>query len=210
VSDTVHVDRALVRRILKGDAATFRGVFDSFFPRLYRFALARLDHDADAAGEVVQQTFCKAIERLHTYRGEAALYTWFCQICRNAIIDYQRAKGRAARTVSLLEDQPDVRAILETLAAPAIDRPESQAWRQDVCRLVQATVDALPDHYGEVLEWKYIDGLSVEDIAAQLNIGVKAAESLLARARNAFKQAITALAPSADMLTSSDHDYGRA
>ena len=79
-----------------------------------------------------------------------------------------------------------------------------------MCRLVQATVDALPDHYGEVLEWKYIDGLSVEDIAVQLNIGVKAAESLLTRARNAFKQAITALAPSADMLTSSDHDYGRA
>lgn len=210
MSETVHVDRALVRRILQGDAEAFRGVFDSFFPRLYRFALARLDNDADAAGEVVQQTFCKAIERLHTYRGEAALYTWFCQVCRNTIIDYRRARGRAARTVPLLEDQPDVRAILETLAAPASERPEAQAWRQDVCRLVQATVDALPDHYGEVLEWKYIDGLSVEDIAAQLNIGVKAAESLLARARNAFKRAITALAPSADVLLPSDHDYGRA
>jgi RNA polymerase sigma-70 factor, ECF subfamily len=210
VSETVHVDRALVRRILRGDAEAFRGVFNSFFPRLYRFSLARLDNDSDAAGEVVQQTFCKAIERLHTYRGEAALYTWFCQVCRNTIIDYRRAQGRAARTVSLLEDQPDVRAILETLAAPAMDRPESQASRQDVCRLVQATVDALPEHYGEVLEWKYIDGLSVEDIAAQLNIGVKAAESLLTRARNAFKQAMTAMAPSADFLPPSDHDYGRA
>ena len=53
MSDTIHVDRALARRILGGDEAAFRGLFDSFFPRLYRFALARLDGDHEAAREVV-------------------------------------------------------------------------------------------------------------------------------------------------------------
>lgn len=199
VPETVHVDIALVRRVLRGDAAAFRALFDSFFPRLYRFALARLAGDHDAATEVVQRTFCKAIERLDSYRGEAALYTWFCQVCRNTIVDYQRAARRESRTVVLLEDQPNVRAILEACAAPAA-QPELASWQQDVRRLVQATVDTLPDRYSDVLEWKYVDGLSVDEIAAQLNIGVKAAESLLTRARAAFRDAIGAVAEVSDIL----------
>src|SRR5262245_43406270 len=82
MDELVHVDRALARRILGGDEAAFRELFDRFFPRLYRFALARLKGDPDAARDIVQQTFCRAIEKLDSYRGEAALYTWFCQICR--------------------------------------------------------------------------------------------------------------------------------
>jgi RNA polymerase sigma factor, sigma-70 family len=199
VPEPVHVDIALVRRVLRGDAAAFRALFDSFFPRLYRFALARLAGDHDAATEVVQRTFCKAIERLDSYRGEAALYTWFCQVCRNTIVDYQRAARRESRTVVLLEDQPNVRAILEACAAPAA-QPELASWQQDVRRLVQATVDTLPDRYSDVLEWKYVDGLSVDEIAAQLNIGVKAAESLLTRARAAFRDAIGAVAEVSDIL----------
>ncbi|HEY4645475.1 MAG TPA: sigma-70 family RNA polymerase sigma factor [Steroidobacteraceae bacterium] len=200
VSDAIHVDRALARRILGGDETAFRGLFDSFFPRLYRFALARLNGDHEAAREVVQRTFCKAIERLDTYRGEAALYTWFCQVCRNALIDYQRAMNREARTVVLLEDQPNLRAVLEAFVAPASAQPELAAWQQDVRRLVQATVDTLPDHYSAILEWKYVDGRSVDEIARQLNVGVKAAESLLTRARHAFREAIMALAETPDAL----------
>lgn len=197
--DVVHVDRALARRILRGDEAAFRGLFDSFFPRLYRFALARLDGDHDLAAEIVQQTFCRAIERLDSYRGEAALYTWFCQICRSRIADHWR-RNHPRRMVSL-EDLPDVRAVLEAMTAPAADRPDVGAWRSQVQRLVQATVDALPEHYGDVLEWKYVDGLTVKEIADRMNTGPKAAESLLTRARAAFRAAIVELAGSTDALS---------
>jgi RNA polymerase sigma-70 factor (ECF subfamily) len=207
VSDADHADRALARSILRGDAQAFRALFDSYFPRLYRFALAHLDGDQEAAADVVQQTFCRAIEHLDTYRGEAALYTWFCQICRNAAMDHRRSIRRTACTVVLLEDQPDVRAVLEALAAPALDQPELSAWQRDVRRLVQATVDTLPERYGDILEWKYIDGLSVEEIAGQLNIGAKAAESLLARARNAFREAILVLAETPDALRPPHRSY---
>ena len=104
MSEAVHVDRAVARRILAGDEAAFQDLFDRFFPRLYRFALAHLNGDHDLAGEVVQQTFCKAIERLDSYRGEAALYTWFCQICRNAMADHWRKNPRTGGKVVLLED----------------------------------------------------------------------------------------------------------
>jgi RNA polymerase sigma-70 factor (ECF subfamily) len=203
MADLVHVDRAVARRILAGDEAAFRELFDRFFPRLYRFALARLNQDREAARDVVQQTFCNAIERLESYRGEAALYTWFCQICRNVISDHYRRRQRGEAREVLLEDQPNVRAILEALAAPADDEPDTGVWRQQVHRVVEATLDALPGHYGEVLEWKYLDGQSVEEIARRLELGPKAAESLLTRARVAFRTAITDLAGESDELTGS-------
>jgi RNA polymerase sigma-70 factor, ECF subfamily len=196
----VNRDKALARRILAGDEQAFRGLFDSYFPRLYRFALARLDGDREAARDVVQQTFCRAIERLDSYRGEAALYAWFCQVCRNVLIDYCRVTRRQVRTVRLVEDEPQVRALLDALAAPDTDQPDLIAWQRDMGRLIQATVDALPERYGQILEWKYVDGLSVRDIAARLQLAEKAAESLLTRARVAFREGILALAGSTDAL----------
>ena len=193
MSDLVHVDRAVARRILGGDQAAFQELFDRFFPRLYRFALARVSGDPEAAQDIVQQTFCNAIARLDSYRGEAALYTWFCQICRNAIADHFRSKGRGANRVVLLEDQPDARAILESLVAPAQDQPDAGAWQAQLHRIIEATLDALPGRYGEVLEWKYIDELSVQEIAERLKLGPKAAESMLTRARESFRDAITGM-----------------
>ncbi len=203
MADFVHVDRAEARRILGGDEAAFRELFDRFFPRLYRFALARLDGDADTARDIVQQTFCNAIERLDGYRGEAALYTWFCQICRNVLADHFRRKGPGSQRIVLLEDQPNARAILDGLAAPAADEPETGAWRLQVRRLVEATLDALPGNYGDVLEWKYLDGEPVAVIAQRLGIGPKAAESQLQRAREAFRVAMEDLSSASDELMGS-------
>ena len=168
MAGTVHVDKVLVRKLLRGDEQVFRELFDRFFPRLYRFALARLNGDHDAASEVVQQTFCKAFERLDTYRGEAALYTWFCQICRNALVDYCRLRKRERQNLMLMEDHQDIRAILDAIAAPSTDEPEMQTWQRDIRRVVQTTLDCLPGNYGDVLEWKYVENLTVLEIAGRL------------------------------------------
>jgi RNA polymerase sigma-70 factor (ECF subfamily) len=195
-----HIDLALARRVVAGDEAAFRTLFDAYFARLFRFALVRVGGDAAAAEDIVQQTFCRALEHLDGYRGEAALYTWLCQICRNAVVDHWRTHGRETARIVPLEDLPEIRAIVESLEAPSVGGPEAEAWRQDLRRLVQVTVDALPDHYGDVLEWKYVDGLSVAEIAARLAVSIKAAESLLGRARVAFRDTIVAIAKTPDLL----------
>jgi RNA polymerase sigma-70 factor (ECF subfamily) len=203
-----HLDLATARKILRGDQPVFRQVFDAYFPRLYRFALARLHGDADAAGEVVQQTFCRAIERLDTYRGEAALYTWFCQICNNLITDHYRRQGQEQRRVVFIEDSPEIQAILAALSDPEGERGEAELHRRDVTRLVQATLDHLPERYGDVLEWKYVDELPVTEIATRLAVSVKAAESLLGRARVAFRDALLALG-GADQFPGAMQSAGR-
>lgn len=180
-------DRALVERVLAGDETAFEEFFDLYFPRLYRFALSRLGGNEDAAEEIVQRVLIRALDRLDTYKGEAALLTWLCTFCRREIGRWRDEEGRA-REVSLFDDRPGIRAALDVLAAVESDDPESRLRRREVSNIVQLTLDHLPGRYGDVLEWKYIQGLSVDEIAARLGVGYKAAESLLTRARAAFRE----------------------
>ena len=186
-------ERDLVQRMLRGDERAFDAFFERHFSRLFRFALPRLDQDADAAEEVVQATLCKAIAGLKGYRGEAALFTWLCTICRREIAAHRERLGRSPMPTGLVEDSPEIRAALDSLARILAEDPESELQRGEVARLVQVTLDALPGVYGDALEWKYVQGLSVKEIAERLNLGGKAAESLLTRARQAFRDGFAAL-----------------
>jgi RNA polymerase sigma-70 factor, ECF subfamily len=179
-------DIALARRVIAGEEAAFDELFTNYFPRLYRFAMARLGGSEDAAEEVVQRTLIRGVARLHTYRGEAALLTWLCALCRREIAGWLERAGKA-REVPLFDDRVDVRTALDSLAVLDADDPEVAARRGELSRLVQLTLDHLPGRYGDVLEWKYIEELSVNEIADRLGVGSKAAESLLTRARAAFR-----------------------
>jgi RNA polymerase sigma-70 factor (ECF subfamily) len=175
-------DRTLVKRLLAGDEEAFEEFFNGYFPRLYRFALARLDNCPDAAEEIAQVTLTKVVSKLGTYRGEARLFTWLCTFCRHEISAYWRR-----------EEIPEIRATLETLMVASGGGPEETLQRKEVARLVQVTLDHLPPRYGDALEWKYIHGLTVKEIAELLQVGPKAAESLLTRARKAFREGFSAL-----------------
>lgn len=185
-------DRALARRMLAGDEEAFDRFFEGSAAGLYRFAVTRLDHDSDAAEEVVQATLSAAIRKLATYRGEAALFTWLCTFCRHEISAHYRRRQRRVPETSLLEDTREVRAALESLSAEG-DRPDEHLRRREVAKLVRMVLDYLPGRYGDALEWKYVQELSVQEIAARLAVTPKAAESLLSRAREAFRDAYAVL-----------------
>ena len=195
-----HADKALVARVLAGDERAFDEFFHEYFDRLYRFALVRLRNEPDLAEDAVQQTLCKAIENLRSYRGEAALFTWLCQICRNVIADSYRARDREYQRSVPFEDSEEIRAALDLLGTPDLDDPLRATLRAEVGRIVQLILDHLPGRYGDVLEWKYVQGLSVNEIAARLHVGPKAAESLLTRARDAFREGFATLRGSASTM----------
>ncbi|MCP3961413.1 MAG: RNA polymerase sigma factor [bacterium] len=183
--DLQHGDRVLVKRMLRGDEAAFEEFFEDHFPGLYRFALARLENP-DLARDIVQNSICKAIAHLGTYRGEAPLSAWLYTICRYEISGHYRQTRRAPRPVDLVEEAPEVRSALESLST-GLEGPDEALRRKEVARLVHVTLDHLPPRYGQALEWKYLDGLPVKEIASRLGLGLKAAESVLTRARKAFR-----------------------
>ncbi|TFG85528.1 MAG: RNA polymerase sigma factor [Chromatiales bacterium] len=194
----------LVQRMLAGDERAFTAFFNDYFPRVYRFALPRLNSDADAAAEVVQAALTKAMRKLKDFRGEASLFTWVCQICRHEVVDHLRREGRHASKVVLIDDSADVRAAVEAIAGPEIEEPAQQYSQAEVRKLVRTVLDRLPPRYGDALEMKYVEGLSVDEIAVELGIGTTATQSLLARARVAFRDSVEAVfgAASQDVLLS--------
>ena len=187
-------DKRLVKQLLSGDEAAFDRFFDENFARLYRFALARMSDDPDAARDVVQISLTKAIRSLKSYRAESALFTWLCAICRHEMSDWLRSQGRRQRHIVLTEDFPEIRAVVDSFQAPDNERPDRQYRRIESLRLIQVALDRLPARYGDVLEWKYIHGWSVHEISLRLGIGNEATQSLLARAKRAFADVYSSLA----------------
>ena len=183
----VQDDRTLARLIAAGDSHAFEAFFREYFPRLFRFTLARVRGDADLAEEIVQRTMCQVVRKMGSYRGEALLFTWLCQICRNEMAATFRQRRWQGSQVALPEDHPGIRAALESISVES-DTPEKAQTREDLARFVRITLEYLPTKYATALEMKYIRGCSVDEIGEQLNISTKAAESVLSRARAAFKE----------------------
>ena len=181
-------DTELLAAMLAGNEAAFRSFFAAYFPRLYRFALPRLSREVEATKEVVQSALTKAVRNLASYRSEAALFSWLCQICRRQIVDYLRANRRHAENVVLFDDSPELRATLEAMEAPATGDPLQEYSSAETRQQVQSVLDSLPGRYGDVLKWKYIEGRSVEEIGERLGISQIGAQLMLARARTAFRE----------------------
>ncbi|MDX1515764.1 MAG: RNA polymerase sigma factor [Woeseiaceae bacterium] len=186
-------DQRLAKRLIDGDPDTFERFFDDNFARLYRFALARLGGDGQAAEDIAQATLTRAIRKLSSYRAESQLFTWLCAICRNEMSDWLRRQGRYREHIVLTEDYPEVQAVVESFATPFEESPEAHYQRTESVRLIQVALDRLPPKYGDVLEWKYVEGRSVKEIATRLQIGQEAAQSLIARAKRAFAEVYEAL-----------------
>jgi len=205
--DEQFQERRLVKRLLAHDQEAFHEFFETYFARLHRFARARLNDDLDATKEIVHVSLSKALRKLHTYRGEAALFTWLCTICRHELSDHFERLAKDRRHFVLTEDFPDIRAAVDSLEAPASDEPEASYRRLEGARLIQVALDRLPTQYGNALEWKYIYGYSVQEIAKELGIGTQAAHSLLARAKRAFQDVYQTL--SEPILTGVELEHER-
>ena len=190
-------DRRLARRVAAGDARAFEELWSSSFQRLYRFALARVDGDPEAAAELAQETMVRALDGLAEFQGRSSLHTWLCGICRHLIADRRRRPGLAAG-IELAEDVPAVRAALEALSDASAAGPDAVLRRNELVRLVHATLDALPASYGRALALRYLDELPVPEVARRLGLPYKAAESVLSRARQAFRNGIESVLEASD------------
>lgn len=184
-------DLKLARSLVTGDEKMFNQFFEQFFPRLYRFAFSRLS-DESIVEDVVQSTLMNAMRGMKNYRGKASMFTWLCQICRNEIATIYRKQGKSVLTVTADDDA--IRPILESLESESAT-PEQHYLDLEARNLLAEVLDFLPGNYGKALEWKYVLGLSVTEIANRLGLTELATQSLLARARTSFRNALNQISP---------------
>jgi RNA polymerase sigma-70 factor, ECF subfamily len=177
-------DRALVARMRAGEQRAFDEFFTASAPRLVAFVSRRSRLDPAGVEDIVQCALIKAVRNLASYRGEAALMTWLTEICRHELADVHRKAARRPAHVSVEETN-----LVSQLIAPTHEEPQSIAYAADRRHAVMRVLHGLPERYALALEAKYGDGLSVEAIALQLGLTTIAVQSLLGRAREAFRRA---------------------
>jgi RNA polymerase sigma-70 factor (ECF subfamily) len=193
-----EVDRALVKRMRAGEQRAFDDFFKASAPRLVAFIARRSALDPATLDDIVQCALIKAVRNLASYRGEAALLTWLTEICRHELADAHRKAARRPAHLSL--DEPSSVPQEEQLRAPQNQEPISQLYATTQRTEVMKVLESLPAHYALALEAKYGDGMSVEAIARQLGLSATATQSVLARAREAFRRRW--------LETSADAGYG--
>jgi RNA polymerase sigma-70 factor, ECF subfamily len=169
-----------------GEQRAFEEFFQSNVPRLLAFATRYSGLDSASVEDIVQNTLVKAMRSLSSYRGEASLYTWLTQICLYELVDNTRKTTRRPVHISL-DDIEDYWRLWGQLRVPAHKEPAAELETQLQRTAVLNTLQALPRRYAQVLEAKYGDGLSVAEIAAMMGMTNTAVQSLLARAREAFR-----------------------
>jgi RNA polymerase sigma-70 factor (ECF subfamily) len=169
---------AMLRQaVLAGDEAAWRTWCLEAFDELDRYVFWRCGQRRDQADEVVQETWLTAVRKIRRFNpAQASFLAWLRGIAANVRRNHQRRVRRIA---------------LHEISNNGHADPASQPIandREDASRRIAAALDALPERQETVLRAKYLDGLSVAQIAAAWNETPKTIESLLTRARQAFRE----------------------
>ena len=185
-------DLALRARILRGDRRAAEAFFERHVDALFEFVHYRARGDRGVAEAVVQESFLTAFEGLAGYEGRSSLHTWLCGIAKNKLRAYRRKKRPIPLDDLLDRVDPEIDMILMGIETEEI--PDAVLERRETRELVGATLSSLPPDYRRALLQKYVEDLSVAEIASQAGKGKKAVESTLFRARAAFTRVFELLA----------------
>lgn len=152
----------------------FENLYGEMLPVVYRYATARLGRlDGE---EITSDVFHAAAALIHSGRGDEVTPAWLMAVAKNKVIDRWRRDERRSKAAHLVTQRRD------EWRAESAEHVASECWT-DVMR----TLDQLPTKYRSLLVLRYVDDLSLAELAERTGISEVAAESALARARRAFR-----------------------
>jgi RNA polymerase sigma-70 factor (ECF subfamily) len=182
-------DRELVEQFQEtGKQEAFERLYGCYRTRLYRWCLARTGNPEDAE-DITEEAFFKAYKSLDRLQGERLFYPWIKRIAANLITDRYRVSQRAIVVENLDSQSIDLRA-------DADPEPVDNLIRDEERERVQTALRRLNHRHRKVIELREREELSYRDIAERESLTLTAVETLLFRARQAFKREYLELAGS--------------
>jgi RNA polymerase sigma-70 factor (ECF subfamily) len=179
-------DAELVALVKERVAAAFQVIVRRCNQRLYRVARSIVGDDAEAE-DVVQEAYTRAYANLDSFRGDALLSTWLTRIAIN------EAYGRVRRRhVSVGLDCVDRELSDHAETFPFVDaaNPEKAAARTQISQLIETAVDQLPEPLRLVFMLRDIEGCSVAETAAILELREETVRTRLFRARLELRRSL--------------------
>jgi RNA polymerase sigma-70 factor (ECF subfamily) len=174
-------DIQLITRVVAGDAAAERELYEMYVDRIYRLAF-RLAGDDELARDFTQATFIRAFEKIGSFRGESSLSTWLHSIGVSVALNGLRKTKRQRSREAPMEEGLTIGSS-RTEADPDLKE-----------RLARA-IDSLADKYRTVFVMHDVEGYTHEEISGTLNIPIGTSKSHLFQARSKLRVALADFAP---------------
>lgn len=152
---------------------------EKYRQRLINFVAKKVGDFSDVE-EIVQDTLVSALDSWPSFKGKSQVFTWLCGIARHEIADFYRRKKIKQVVFSRLP-------FLEKLVSEALG-PDLAFQELETKTRILKTFKNISEGYCRILRLKYMEGLSMRQIAEKLDLTVKAVESRLTRARLAFQE----------------------
>lgn len=186
-----EADQRLVERVQAGDPLAFDALAAKYQRKLNRL-LSRYIRDHAEVEDVAQETFLKAYRALPSFRGESAFYTWLYRIGINTAKNYLAAKGRRAPTTTEV-DADEAETFEEAGLLHDINTPERILQSKQIGQTINIAMQSLPEELRNAIMLREIEGLSYEEIAAEMGCPIGTVRSRIFRAREAVAEKLRPL-----------------
>jgi RNA polymerase sigma-70 factor, ECF subfamily len=176
--------KKIIEKAINGDQVAFTSLLDMYWNEVYGFMLKRTENETDAE-DITIETFSKAFDKIASYNSEFQFNTWLIAIAKNVHIDMLRKK-KSTLFVDM-NDEEDHQAYNVADTTPSAE--DKLITEQNLSRLL-AYIKELKPHYQEVIQLRYFQELSYQEIAEHLDEPLNNVKIKLLRAKKLLAEII--------------------
>lgn len=182
LSEKAQHDYKLVRAAIdNGDQKAYAELMFRYRDSVY-FMLLKMVNNKDDADDLTIEAFGKAFKRLSQYTPNYAFSTWLFKIASNNCIDFIRKKKKNTFSIDRTFENDEGSEMTMDLRSELLD-PEEKVMKKQKVKLMREVVDKLKPRYRTLVELRYFEELSYEEIAEQLELPLGTVKAQLFRAR---------------------------
>ena len=174
-----HIEKAK-----KGDQVAFTFLLDYYWNEVYGFMLKRTENETTAE-DITIETFSKAFDKISTYNSEYQFNTWLISIAKNVHIDLIR-KNKSSLFIEITDEQ-DQQAYNIADTTPSAE--DVLITEQNLSQLLQFIKELKP-HYQEVIQLRYFQEMSYQEIANKIDEPLSNVKIKLLRAKKLLSEII--------------------
>jgi RNA polymerase sigma-70 factor (ECF subfamily) len=182
LSDKGKKDLGLVEKAKNGDQAAYAELMDRYRESVY-FMLLKMIKNSDDAEDLTIEAFGKAFNRLEQYSPSYAFSTWLFKIASNNCIDFIRKKRVYLTSMDHAYANSDGDSVRIDVESNTLD-PEEEIIKNQKVKMMRLVVSKLKPRYRELIEKRYFQELSYEEIAQEMDLPLGTVKAQLFRARD--------------------------
>lgn len=175
-------DYNLVKQAVEsGDQKAYAELMKHYYDSLF-FMMLKMTNNKQDADDLTIEAFTKAFKYLHQYTPDYAFSTWLFKIASNNCVDFIRRKNKRTFSSEELITEKNSEDLTHTLPSQTLD-PEEKIIKMQKIKMMRDVVDKLKPHYRNLIEMRYFEELSYEEISKKLDLPIGTIKAQLFRAR---------------------------